>query len=151
MPNPAPLLTLLAQGPAAVGRVVFWCGVLLLSAAALALVAWVLRRRLVSEDDHEPLPMGFSLSDLRTLHARGELSDEEFEHAKRRMVAGTRARLEVEPSAAAEPAATGDGSPDRATDGGTEEPDGGIRWEDPPEDPDPGSAPPPDPGPDPSR
>jgi len=140
MPDPAPLLTLLAQGPAAAGRVIFWCAVLLIAAASLALAAWWLRGRLASEDDSEPLPMGFSLSDLRQLHARGELTDEEFEHAKRRMVAGTRARLEVEPEA------TGDDAPRQAG-----EADGGIRWEDPPDEPLPGTDPPPDPGPDPSR
>jgi len=72
--------------------VVFWCGVLLIAAAGLALAAWWLRRQLIADDDAEPLPMGFSLSDLRKMHERGELSDEEFEHAKRRMVAGPQSR-----------------------------------------------------------
>jgi len=149
MPDPAPLLTLLAQGPAAAGRVIFWCAVLLIAAASLALAAWWLRGRLASEDDSEPLPMGFSLSDLRQLHARGELTDEEFEHAKRRMVAGTRARLEVEPEASV--------TADDATQTPPASGDGGIRWEDPPADAYPGSDLPPDsgldpdPGPNPSR
>ena len=140
MTDPAPLLPLLAQNAAVAGRVVFWCGVLLLLAGVMVLVAFWLRRRIMSEDDSEPLPMGFSLSDLKTLHAKGELTDEEFEHAKRRMVAGTRARLEVEPGAAS---VTSDTPPT------AEEPlDGGIRWEDPPDSAPPSVDAPADPTPD---
>ena len=129
-----PLLTsTLAQSPAAAGRVVFWCGVLLIAAAGLALAAWWLRRRLIADDDAEPLPMGFSLSDLRKMHERGELSDEEFEHAKRRMVAGTRARMEAEnqggTASEAKPGAQGPPKP-------SPEPDGGIVWDTPPDDQD---------------
>ena len=95
-PTLAVLVPVLAQnnpGPAAAGRVIFWCGVLVLAAALLAVVAWWLRRTLGAADEEEPLPMGFTLADLRTLHARGQLTDEEFEHAKRKMVARTRATM----------------------------------------------------------
>ena len=131
MTDPVPLLPLLAQNAAVAGRVVFWCGILLLLAGVMVLVAFWIRRRMMSEDDTEPLPMGFSLSDLKTLHEKGELSDEEFEHAKRRMVAGTRSRLEVETEVA--PPDAPEDSPQAA--GGAVEPDDGvIKWEDPPED-----------------
>lgn len=107
MPTPAPptapidphlVVALLAQGGrgpgvAAAGRVFFWCAVLVAAALLLALAAWWLRRTLAASNDEEPMPMGFSLADLRTMHARGQLTDEEFAHAKGRMVARTRAAM----------------------------------------------------------
>ncbi len=124
---PLHLVAVLAQNRAAAGRVFVWCAVLLVAAVGLGFIAWWLRRRLAAQDDSEPLPMGFSLSDLRTLHARGELTDEEFEHAKRRMVAGTRARLGAEPQTPAPPSAPPPAASPPPPDGG------GIQWEDPPE------------------
>lgn len=47
------------------------------------LVSWV-RNRLREPD--EPVSAGFSLGDLRDMHRRGQLSDEEFERAKQQLI-----------------------------------------------------------------
>lgn len=70
-------------------RVIFWCVVLLLvSIAAAALVFWIRRRML--QDDYPTVSTGFSLADFREMHQRGELSDEEFEAARARLIAAHR-------------------------------------------------------------
>jgi hypothetical protein len=46
------------------------------------------------DGDHEPLGMGFTLADLRQMHTDGQLSDEEFDYAKRKMTARLRADFE---------------------------------------------------------
>ncbi|MDX2114702.1 MAG: SHOCT domain-containing protein [Planctomycetota bacterium] len=52
-----------------------------------------LRRRLVSGDEPgDAAGSGLSLHELREMHARGALSDEEFERAKRVVVGQTAAR-----------------------------------------------------------
>ena len=40
--------------------------------------------------DDTPVGLGFSLSDLRQLHREGKMTDEEFEKARSRIVAGAR-------------------------------------------------------------
>lgn len=127
---------LLAQQESLLSRVAPWCAALLIASVALSLGAFWLRRRLAAQDDSEPLTMGFSLSDLRAMHTRGELTDQEYEHAKGRMVARTRAGLadESAPAGSSQPdqviqpdaAERADGPPDSASEG-----DSGIRWEDP--------------------
>lgn len=56
-----------------------WLGVLAAIAAIGAVLLMWLRRRLRRED--RPIE-GFVLHDLREMHRRGELDDEEFERAK---------------------------------------------------------------------
>ena len=55
---------------------------------ALIVVGWVtvwqVRRRLTKPD--ETSGVGFTLSDLRQLHKSGQMSDEEFERAKAKVV-----------------------------------------------------------------
>ena len=76
-------------------RVLFWCAVLLGTALLLAGAFYLIRKRLMSgeEESASGLDLGFSLSDLRELHSRGQLSDEEFDYAKRKMAARARAQL----------------------------------------------------------
>jgi len=47
-------------------------------------VIYLTRRWLRSDEGTDPI--GFTLQDLRELHARGELSDEEFAHAREQMI-----------------------------------------------------------------
>lgn len=49
-------------------------------------IALFIRRRLQAGGDGSGV--GFTLGDLRDMHARGEMSDEEFERAKSQMIAG---------------------------------------------------------------
>jgi Short C-terminal domain len=54
---------------------------------AMVIVSWV-RKRLKEPD--EPASAGFTLSDLRQLHKSGQMSDEEFERAKAKVVEAAR-------------------------------------------------------------
>ncbi|MEO0513857.1 MAG: SHOCT domain-containing protein [Planctomycetota bacterium] len=79
------------------GQVILWCGVLLLAAVVLGVAFFLIRKRLASMDDESPAvgnPLGFTLADLRQMHAEGQLSDEEFDFAKRKMVAKAKAELD---------------------------------------------------------
>lgn len=80
------------------GRVLFWCAVLVGAAVLLAVVFLVIRKRLASLDDESPSMggnlMGFTLADLRQMHAAGQISDEEFDVAKRKMAARAKAQLD---------------------------------------------------------
>lgn len=81
-------------------RVLFWCAVLVGAALLLALIFLLIRKRLASMDDESPTmgnPMGFTLADLRQMHAEGQISDEEFDFAKRKMAA--RAKAQLDPTA----------------------------------------------------
>ena len=70
---------------------------------ALILVGWVtvwqVRRRLTRPD--ETSGAGFTLSDLRQLHKAGQMTDEEFERAKTRVVDAARRSAERDRAAAA--------------------------------------------------
>ena len=58
---------------------------------AMVILAWVRNR--VKEPD-EPVSAGFTLSDLRQLHKSGQMSDEEFERAKAKVVEAARKATE---------------------------------------------------------
>ncbi len=99
MPTVAPLLPLLVaqaagQSSAAILR---WLAVILVLCVAIIAFALWLRRRLQAEDE-DPLPdtPGFTLADLRDMHAQGKLTDEEFATAKAGIIARSRALLHPE-------------------------------------------------------
>ena len=77
------------------GDMLPWLGafvVVVLVGGALAL--W-LRRRFRADDERSG--DGYSLQDLRAMHARGELSDEEFKSAKDALISGLHADVRAEP------------------------------------------------------
>ena len=59
---------------------------------------WQVRRRMTSPD--ESSGAGFTLSDLRQLHKSGQMSDEEFERAKAKVVDAARRAAERDKAAA---------------------------------------------------
>jgi hypothetical protein len=73
---------ILAEG---IGSAIFWC---LLAIGAIIIgymvVTWV--KRWSAEPDVTPGGIGFSLGDLRELHAAGKMTDAEFEKAKGMML-----------------------------------------------------------------
>lgn len=92
--------------PESMVQVLFWCAVLLGAAVALGLAFFILRKKLASADDDSASavnPMGFTLADLRQMHADGQLSDEEFDFSKRKMMARAKAQLEGPPAEDEEP------------------------------------------------
>jgi len=70
-------------------EVMLWLGVIVGLGILLAVIATYLRRRLTTQEEQ---PIGFTLGDLREMHARGELSDEELDRAERRTAALSRSR-----------------------------------------------------------
>jgi len=78
-----------AQGDTttAVSAILLYAAVLLAGVLALGLLVWYYRRRM-----HQPqqIAQPWTLHDLRQLHAAGQISDEEFDRLKARVVSGTR-------------------------------------------------------------
>ncbi len=89
-------LPLLAQAPSEAtaappaGRILLWLAAIAALAAALGFAALVIRRRSLAPG---PPAIGFTLADLRDMHREGQLSDEEFEAAKAKILGETRAGL----------------------------------------------------------
>jgi hypothetical protein len=85
-------LFILAQSDSSgFGSVLLWSLVLIAALAGLFVaVSWL--RKWMKEDDVSA-PVGFTLSDLRQLHKSGQMTTEEFERAKAKMVAATQAAM----------------------------------------------------------
>ena len=83
---PAPASTFpLAQTVAILG----WSVVLIVFiVGAFMAVMWL--RRWIKDDDVPTAKIGFSLTDLRELHRRGEMTDEQFELARAKMTAAAK-------------------------------------------------------------
>src|SRR5690554_1191289 len=81
----------LAQTPS-IAPVFFWLLVLLGLVVIAAAAALWLRRWYRS--DQSTAAIGFTLGDLRRLHREGQMTDDEFERAKARMIAGAKRALE---------------------------------------------------------
>ena len=80
-PIALPCLLAVARSPFA--RVLPWLGLLLLIVIVGAVVVMSLRRSLTRRHDSA---RGYTLHDLRSMHAAGELSDEEFELARQSII-----------------------------------------------------------------
>ena len=90
-----------------------WSAVLIvLIVGAFLAVMWI--RRWIQEDDVPTAKIGFSLTDLRELHRRGEMSDEEFERARAKMTAQAKAATAHMPDPAGGRRAPGAPPRDRA-------------------------------------
>jgi hypothetical protein len=73
-------MPLLAQSDSSLGDVFFWGLLLMVLVVALFAAVAVLRKKLSPNEDFHGA--GFTLSDLRQMHKKGQMSDEEFERAK---------------------------------------------------------------------
>ena len=62
--------------------------VIVLVVAGFGVISWL--RKWLKEDDIPSGGVGFGLSELRRMHARGELTDEEFERARGKMTASAK-------------------------------------------------------------
>ena len=91
--------SVLAAGPASgtgFSDVAIWLAVLGLLVIVGGVVLLHLRRRM-GRDESAP-PTGFTLHDLREMHARGELTDEEFQRARTALLAGVRRSADESPA-----------------------------------------------------
>ncbi|MFG0307471.1 MAG: hypothetical protein ACF8Q5_14805 [Phycisphaerales bacterium JB040] len=75
----------IAQGQTPTGQILLWVFVLIVVIVLGGLGVMALRRRLLSRDDGA----GASglMDEMRAMHARGELSDEEYDRVRKRMAA----------------------------------------------------------------
>ena len=86
----AVILVLAQDSGGSMLRVIAWSLVLI----CLLMVGFfaISRLRQWMRDDDMPAPgIGFTLSDLRQLHKQGQMTDEEFERAKSKIVGGAKA------------------------------------------------------------
>ena len=67
------------------GSVLLWAGLLLVGVAVLVRVLQVFRRRFRADRDEEGLSL-WSLHDLREMHARGDLTEDEYERLQARLL-----------------------------------------------------------------
>ena len=77
--------------------VLFWCGVLLVVAVVLGLIAWWIRRRFNRDDEPDAGSVsgtGFTLAELRQMRDDGQLNAEEYDYARRKLIAKTRQSME---------------------------------------------------------
>lgn len=81
-------LILAASRGSPTGRIAVGLGIILVLAVLGAAAAMVVRKRVQGTDAGGPGGGGFGLSDLRRLHRQGDLTDEEFERAKAKIVSG---------------------------------------------------------------
>jgi hypothetical protein len=86
-------LSLLADDDDSFG-VVFACIFLLIVVIAGGYAVLWLRRRFWGADDGDGTHVGFTLGDLRQLHKSGQLSTEEYEKAKEKIVAAAKRAAE---------------------------------------------------------
>ncbi|MFN3168808.1 MAG: hypothetical protein ACE37H_17270 [Phycisphaeraceae bacterium] len=70
-------------------EVILWLAVLVAACVLLAVAALAIKKRLFGGADTSS-PVGFTLADLRRLHAQGQLSDEELAAAEARTLARSR-------------------------------------------------------------
>jgi hypothetical protein len=105
---PRPLLCqldrveVLAQS-ASTGSVLVWSLVLIFF-VVLGFVAVSYVRKWVKDDQEPDKGPGFTLGDLRRMHAKGQMTDEEFEKARAQMIAATQRAAERAAEAAREAA-----------------------------------------------
>ncbi|MEM9020254.1 MAG: SHOCT domain-containing protein [Planctomycetota bacterium] len=74
-------------------QILFWLVVIVIVSVVLGVGAMLLLRRMRAEQKPGP-SLGFTLADLREMHAQGQLSDREFETAKAKMLARTRRQID---------------------------------------------------------
>jgi hypothetical protein len=95
---PSMLLTThapLAQSDAAPGAI-FWSAIVIACCVGLFWVLSVVRKRIKDVPASDVPAAGFTLGDLRELHRSGQMTDEEFERARAKIVAaGKRVAAQV--------------------------------------------------------
>ena len=88
------------QNPAQATRdILLWAGVGFVLILVLGLLV-LLALRLMNRPPAQGPPLGFSLAELKQMHTRGQLTDEEFARARAAILSRTRADIqEPEPAA----------------------------------------------------
>jgi hypothetical protein len=91
----------------ALGRIAVWLGVGIAVVVVGLVVVSRIKKRFQDDGGPEATSAGFSLSDLREMHRAGEMSDEEFDKAKAKVIDAAKRAAErdaAKPAAPARPA-----------------------------------------------
>jgi uncharacterized membrane protein len=86
----AVILVLAQDSGGSMLRVIAW-SLVLICLLMVGLFAISKLRQWMRDDDMPAPGIGFTLSDLRQLHKQGQMTDEEFERAKSKIVGGAKA------------------------------------------------------------
>lgn len=82
---------IIARADYSAGEVLMYLGIIVVLAVLMGVSALVIKRKLFNAQADDQPPLGFTLKDLRQMHAMGQLSDEELERAESRSLSVTRA------------------------------------------------------------
>ncbi len=74
-----------------------WIGILAGAVVVMAAVLWLIRKKTLGDDQPAGGALAFTLADLRQMHQSGQLSDEQFERLKARLISQTMGAEETEP------------------------------------------------------
>lgn len=116
LPPLGPELLATAGGRVPAIHILMYLGAIILLAMGLAIAAVWLRRRLMA-DAHPDRNSGFTLSDLRSLRASGELSEEQYQAARTAVLASSLGQtgMALPNAAGSEPALRASGIPEPDT------------------------------------
>jgi hypothetical protein len=93
----APLPLAQTLSPQQRNAMLFWLGVLLVIVVIGFAVLMLFRRRLTEEQAPSSQDVGFSLSDLRAMRDRGEITAEEYERTRAKVVANVKRMVDAPP------------------------------------------------------
>jgi hypothetical protein len=94
IPSPAilpPPAALLAQADSVIG-IIGWSIVLIVFLVGMFVAVSYLKKWMQDDDVAGPVGVGLTLSDLRKIHEAGEMTDEEYERARTKMMASAKAQ-----------------------------------------------------------
>jgi len=86
----------------AVGDILLYLGIIVGAAILLVVIGLVVRKKFQA-DDEPAIRTSFTLSDLRQMHQQGQLTDEEFDRAKKALIARSRAAYDADDGPEPEP------------------------------------------------
>ena len=93
------LQTLAAPEGGSVLSALGWVLLIIVAAVVLLVLGLWVKKKITGDDDFEPPSMvmgSFSVGDLRRMRDNGEISDEEFERARERVISDAKERQERE-------------------------------------------------------
>jgi hypothetical protein len=105
--------------------VIFWCVVIILATlAGFGLIAYI-RRYMLTRAREAKYDTGFSLSDLRAMRDRGEITPEEYEQTRARVIAKVKGRARQEEREKMEAPGSEDPGPELDSEDAGESPESG--------------------------
>ena len=74
--------------------VLLWAGLIVVAAILMGILSLAIRKRLLRPDEADAGgTIGFTLADLRRMHEDGQMTDDEYIQAKRRLIANARSQF----------------------------------------------------------